>query len=77
MWTSRFFILSADISSLTDCPPIYIALAQLTETCPEDVVLQVALLGVGVNDGLGGVSGKGEDLSIVGKVGYFEVECHA
>ena len=64
------------IDCLTDGTPVHMILPQFPESSPEDVVLRIAFLGVGGDDGLGCVAGDGEDLTIAGKVGDFEVEGH-
>ena len=64
-------------NGLADGSPVDVGFAELAEACPEDVVLLIALVGVGGDDGLGCVAGEGEDLSVAGEIGYLEVECHA
>ena len=54
--------------------PVDVCFAEFTQMSPQDFVLGVAFFGVGGDDGLGGVAGEGEDLTVAGEVGYLEVD---
>lgn len=62
---------------LTDGTPVDVRLAKLAQVVPQDVVLRIALFGVGVDDFLRRHSGVSENLAIASEVGYLEVERHA